>query len=138
MMYVELAALNAVLSGSRRSQIHIIAQPCKERLLGLLLAVALIVPTVTVVTVVAAEWVSSPSQRGWLILGFGFYIMTAMRSLWGYFIQVYEGVFYLEVELRRLVCPALFDAVTEGVAKQRNSNDILVAGIKRPSRRMTK
>ena len=44
-MYVELAALNAVLSGSRRSQIHIIAQPCKERLLGLLLAVALIVPT---------------------------------------------------------------------------------------------
>ena len=79
---------------SRRSQIHIIAQPCKERLLGLLLAVALIVPTVTVVTVVAAEWVSSPSQRGWLILGFGFYIMTAMRSLWGYFIQVYEGMFH--------------------------------------------
>ena len=123
---------------SRRSQIHIIAQPCKERLLGLLLAVALIVPTVTVVTVVAAEWVSSPSQRGWLILGFGFYIMTAMRSLWGYFIQVYEGVFYLKVELRRLDWPTLFDAVTEGVAKKRNSKDILVAGIKRPSRRMTK
>ena len=139
MMYVELAALNAVLSGSRRSQIHIIAQPCKEeRLLGLLLAVALIVPTITVVTVVAAECVSSPSQRGWLILGFGFYIMTAMRSLWGYFIQVYEGMFYLKVELRRLVCPTLFDAVTEGIAKKRHSKDILVAGIKRPSRRMTK
>ena len=67
------------------------SSPSKERLLGLLLAVALIVPTVTVVTVVAAEWVSSPPQRDWLILGFGFYIMTAMRSLWGYFIQVYEG-----------------------------------------------
>ena len=114
---VELAALNAELSESRRSQIHIIAQPCRERLLGLLLAIALIVPTVTVVTVVAAEWVSSPSQRGWLILGFGFHSMTAMRSLWGYFIQVYEGMFYLEVELRRLVCPTLFDAVTAGIAK---------------------
>ena len=115
---VELAALNAVLSGSRRSQIHIIAQPCKERLLGLLLAIALIVPTATVVTVVAAEWVSSPSQRGWLILGFGFYIMTAMRSLWGYFIQAYEGMFHLKVELRRLVCPTLFDAVTDGIAQK--------------------
>ena len=87
-------------------------------MLGLLLAVALIVPTVTVVTVVAAEWVSSPPQRDWLILGFGFYIMTAMRSLWGYFIQVYEGMFYLKVELRRLVCPTLFDAVTEGGCKK--------------------
>ena len=92
------------------------SSPCKERLLGLLLAVALIVPTVTVVTVVAAEWVSSPSQRGWLILGFGFYIMTAMRSLWGYFIQVYEGMFHLKVELRRLVCRTRFAAVTHGIA----------------------
>ena len=78
----------------------------------------LIVPTVTVVTVVAGEWVSSPSQRGWLILGFGFYIMTALRSLWGYFIQVYEGMFHLKVELRRLVCPTLFDAVTDSIAQK--------------------
>ena len=79
---------------------------------------ALIVPAVTVVTVVAGEWVSSPSQRGWLILGFGFYIMTALRSLWGYFIQVYEGMFHLKVELRRLVCPTLFDAVTDSIAQK--------------------
>ena len=79
---------------------------------------ALIVPVVTVVIVVAGEWVSSPSQRGWLILGFGFYIMTTLRSLWGYFIQVYEGMFHLKVELRRLVCLTLFDAVTVSIAQQ--------------------
>ena len=116
--HVELAPVNAELSRSPRSEIDIIAQPCKERLLGILLAMALIVPAVTVVTVVAGEWVSSPSQRGWLILGFGFYIMTALRSLWGYFIQVYEGMFHLKVELRRLVCPTLFDAVTDSIAQK--------------------
>ena len=115
---VELARVNEELSRGPRSEIGIIAQPCKERLLGILLAMALIVPAVTVVTVVAGEWVSSPSQRGWLILGFGFYIMTALRSLWGYFIQVYEGMFHLKVELRRLVCPTLFDAVTDSIAQK--------------------
>ena len=118
-MYVELAALNAVLSGSRRSQIHIIAQPCKERLLGLLLAVALLVPTVTVVTVVAAEWVSSPSQRGWLILGFGFYIMTAM---W-----YYAGLF----------APLFSTQLPMALLKKRKSKDKPAAGLKRRSRRMT-
>ena len=115
---VELARVNEELSRGLRLEIGIIAQPCKERLLGILLAMALIVPAVTVVTVVAGEWVSSPSQRGWLILGFGFYIMTALRSLWGYFIQVYEGMFHLKVELRRLVCPTLFDAVTDSIAQK--------------------
>ena len=43
---VELAPVNVELSGSPRSEIDIIAQPCKERLLGLLLAMALIVPAV--------------------------------------------------------------------------------------------
>ena len=44
--HVELAHVNAELSRSPRSEIDIIAQPCKERLPGLLLAMALIVPAV--------------------------------------------------------------------------------------------
>ena len=44
--------------------------------------------------------------------------MTALRSLWGYFIQVYEGMFHLKVELRSLVCPTLFDAITDSIAQK--------------------
>ena len=32
--------------------------------------------------------------------------------------EVYEGMFYLKVEVRRLVCPTLFDAVTHAIAKK--------------------
>ena len=46
---VELAPVNVEPSGGPRSEIDIIAQPCKERLLGLLLPMDLIVPVVTVV-----------------------------------------------------------------------------------------
>ena len=111
---VELAVANAESSESDTSPIRIISEPCKERFLGFFLAIDLRVPCILVVSVVAKEWISSPSQRGWLILGFAFYIMTAMRYLWRYIIQVYEGMYYLKVELRRLVCPTLFDAVTHG------------------------
>ena len=115
---VELAVVNAESSESDTSPIRIISEPCKERFLGFFLALALLVPCILVVSVVANEWISSPSQRGWLILGFGFYIMTAMRFLWSYFMEVYEGMFYLKVEVRRLVCPTLFDAVTHAIAKK--------------------
>ena len=115
---VELAVVNAESLESDTSPIHIISEPCKERFLGFFLAIAFLVPCILVVSVVANEWISSPSQRGWLILGFAFYIMTAMRYLWKYFIEVFEGMYYLKVELRRLVCPTLFDAVTNGIAKK--------------------
>ena len=114
---VELAIVNAEPSESETSHIRIISEPCKTRFL-FFLTIALLVPFIIVVFVVANEWMSSPSQRGWLILGFGFYIMTAMRFLWSYFMEVYEGMFYLKVEVRRLVCPTLFDAVTHGIAKK--------------------
>ena len=113
---VELAPVNVEPLDGPGVEIDVVAEPCKERLLLFLLAMALIVPAATVVTVVAGEWVSSPSQRGWLILGFGFYIMAALRSLWSCFIQVYERVFHLKVELRRLVCPTLFGAVTNSIS----------------------
>ena len=115
---VELAVVNAELSQSDTSRIRIISEPCKERFLVFFFAISLLVPSIIIVFVVANEWMSSPSQRGWLILGFGFYIMTAMRLLWSYFIQVYEKMRYVKVEVRRLVCPTLFDAITHDIAKK--------------------
>ena len=78
---VELANVSAELSQNDTSRIHIISEPCKERLLFVSLAIGLLVPSIVIILVVVNEWISSSSQRGWLILGFGFYIMTAMRSL---------------------------------------------------------
>lgn len=83
---------------------------------GLLLGVS--VPTLVIAAVVCGEWQNFPAQRGWLILGFGFYIAAALRALWSLFVQVCERMLYLRVELRRFVCPTLFESVTDALAKE--------------------
>ena len=50
---VELAVVNAESLESDTSPIHIISEPCKERFMGFFLAIALLVPCVLVVSVVA-------------------------------------------------------------------------------------
>jgi len=90
----------------------------QERLVAAALLMALSVPSVTIFWVVAAEWQSAPSQRGWLILGFGYYIVAALRALWEFFVQVCERTLYLRVEVRRFVSPTLFEAVTDSIARE--------------------
>ena len=116
---VELAVVNAELSQSDTSRIRIISEPCKERFLVFFLAISLLVPSIVIVFVVANEWMSSPSQRGWLILGFGFYIMTAMRY--------YAGLF----------APLFSTQLPMALLKKRKSKDKPAAGLRRRSRRMT-
>ena len=115
---VELAAVSTELANRAKPNVEVIDQTCKERLLAILLMVALVVPGIAVATVVTDEWVSSPSQRGWLILGFGFYILTALKAACETFLCVYSRIFYLRVELRRMVCPTLFEAVSNSIAEE--------------------
>jgi len=82
------------------------------------LLVALAVPSVAILWAVACEWQSAPSQRSWLILGSGFYIVAALRALWMWFVQACEQTLYLRVELRRYCSPKLFEAVTDSIAKE--------------------
>ena len=50
-----------------------------EPILAGFLFLALALPTIAIVAVVVGEWHDRPTQRGWLILGFAFYIFTALK-----------------------------------------------------------
>lgn len=99
-------------------RIQVVQQHWRERLLVVGLVVALAVPGVTIAAVVTGEWVNRPEQRGWLIIGFGFYIAAAMRALWEIFLRLYERTSFLRVELRRYTSPTLYESVTDTLAKE--------------------
>jgi hypothetical protein len=113
---VPAGQVSAELLGYLEPQIEIVKSRWREYVLGIGLVVALVVPSLTVIVVVAGEWVSSPSQRGWLVLGFGFYIIAALKSLWTMLLEVVEQAFYLRVEIRRMLCPTLYESVTNALS----------------------
>ena len=73
--------------------IDVISSQWKDRVLFIGLLLAMVVPSLTVVVVLTSTWIESPSQRGWLVIGFSFYIVTALKALWEIFLQVYEQMF---------------------------------------------
>lgn len=83
-----------------------------------LLAMLILMPAVVVAQVLITEWRTRPSQRGWLVLGFGYYIAGALRHLWTKLSQLCMENFYLRLELRRMNNSTLFDAVTEALASE--------------------
>lgn len=89
-----------------------------ECAIGLGLFFALLWPTVLIIYVVVDSWQNSPSQRSWLILGLGFYIVTALQVIYAAFVQVWERLSYLRVEIRRTLAATLFDAVSNALAVQ--------------------
>ena len=82
-----------------------------------LLFLALALPTIAIVAVVAWEWHDRPSQRCWLILGFAFYILTAMKAVWAMFMRVCEHLWHLRVEVRSVVSKTLFEAVSQAISE---------------------
>ena len=99
-------------------QVKVVEGRCGDYLISGLLLVAIALPSVTVLVVVASEWQSSSSQRGWLILGFSFYIVTGLRNLWSVLMKLSEQILYLRVEVRRFAAPTLFEAITDVVAAE--------------------
>lgn len=99
-------------------QVKILEGRCRDYMMSALLLVAIAVPSITVIGVVATQWQSSPSQRGWLILGFGFYIAAGFRHCWSLLVQLCGQILYLRVEVRRYAASTLFDAITDAVASE--------------------
>ena len=114
---VQLTPVVGGRSGTTHPRVEVVRSRWRERALAMSLFLTLAVPTATITVVVLNEWQSEPSQRGWLILGFGFYILTALRAVWNLFVRVCERFLYLRVEVRRYVSPTLFEAVTDALAK---------------------
>jgi len=100
---------------SASTTIDVVSSQCKDRALFVGLLLAMVVPSFTILAVLSSTWIDSPSQRGWLIIGFGFYIVSALQGLWTIFVRVYDQMFYLRVEVHRLASSTLFDAITNAV-----------------------
>ena len=117
---IEMAPTSAEPSDSSPAKpiAEIVEETQQERLRAILLAIALVVPGIAFAVAIIDQWASSPSQRGWLILGFGFYILAALKALWESILRLYDRIFYLRVELRRIVCPTLFEAVSNSIAEE--------------------
>ena len=118
-------------------QVKVVKGRCGDYLISGLLLVAIAVPSVTVLVVVASEWQSSSSQRGWLILGFSFYIVTGLRNLWSVLMKLSEQILYLRVEVRRFAAPTLFEAITDAVAAESENLAALAVLTRRPCRSTT-
>lgn len=101
--------------GSASTTIDVVSSQWKDRALFVGLLVAMVIPSFTVVVVLTSTWIESPSQRGWLVIGFGFYIVAALKELWAIFVRVFEQMFYLRVEVHRLGSPTLFEAITNAL-----------------------
>ena len=90
-------------------------------LCGVALFVAFVAPSIVLGSVVIEMWRSSPSQRSWLILGLGFYIVAALQAIYSAFTHICERMLYLRTEVRSTSASTLFEAVTaalEGEAEK--------------------
>lgn len=112
------SSLSAGTSCSGAPQVKVVEGRCVDYVISVLLLVAIAVPSITVIVVVATEWQTSPSQRGWLILGFGFYIVAGLRYLGSRLMELCAQILYLRVEVRRFAAPTLFEAITDAVAAE--------------------
>ncbi|CAE7713908.1 unnamed protein product, partial [Symbiodinium pilosum] len=99
-------------------QVTVVSRRWQDLCAFVLLAFALLVSTVFLSIFVSLEWITRPEQRGWLLLGFGFYIISAMKGLWSMLVPLFQNVLFIRVEVRRFVSATLFEAVTDFLAKE--------------------
>ncbi|CAE7565708.1 unnamed protein product [Symbiodinium natans] len=98
--------------------VTVIPQRLRDFLTAALIAALLFFSTVFLSIFVIMEWASRPDQRGWLLLGFGFYIVSAMQRLWSTMVPLFRSVMSIRVEIRRFASATLFEAVTDFLAKE--------------------
>ena len=103
-------------SSSEAFHLQVLQGRCLDYVISGLLLVAIAVPSITVVVVVATQWATAPSQRGWLILGFGFYIVACLRYFGSLLMKYCEQILYLRIEVRRFAAHTLFEAITDALS----------------------
>ena len=119
---VQLAPVPESLRRSTSAPENVHVEVVRRRWRGHVVAVTLFLtlaaPTIFISAVLRGEWQSRPANRGWLLLGFGFYISAASRAVWARFVRACETMMYLPVELRKFISPTLFEAVTDALARE--------------------
>ena len=66
---------------------------------------------------------TTPSNRSWLILGLGFYIGAALKVIYEALVRVFDRLWFLRVEIRRVNCASLFEAVSHVLALDAELSD---------------
>ncbi|CAK9082912.1 unnamed protein product [Durusdinium trenchii] len=108
----------AVRRGIPAPEVNVTSGRAWDFLMSTVVLCALIIPTLVMTAVVLQEWITRPEQRGWLVLGFGFYIITALRSLWSILIRLCRRMLYIRVEVSRYAATTLFEALTDSLANE--------------------
>ena len=112
------SAVPGQLVCTEEPQVKIFEGRNRDYVISALLLLAIALPSITVTVVVATQWSSNPSQRGWLVLGFGFYIVSWLGLGWSRLMKLCVEMFYLRIEVRRFAAPILFDAITNAVSSE--------------------
>ena len=106
-----------------QATVHVVHTWRAEYLQGMGLSVALLCPIALVVYVIIDSWWNHPSNRSWLILGLGFYIGAALKVIYEALVRVFDRLWFLRVEIRRVNCPSLFEAVSHVLALDAELSD---------------
>ena len=93
-----------------------------DHIKGIILLFALLCPTGLVTYVIYDSWKTNPSNRSWLILGLGYYIGAALRTMYELLYRLVERTCFLRVEIRRLNSSTLFEAVSDALAQEAEQN----------------
>ena len=101
-----------------RAKIHVVRTGWMMHLIGAALFAALLIPTALIAYVMLDSWKNNPANRSWLILGLGFYIGAALKGIYEALVRVYHRLWFLRVEIRRVMSATLFDAVSNILAEE--------------------
>ena len=105
-----------------RAKIHVVRTGWMMHLIGAALFAALLIPTALIAYVMLDSWKNNPANRSWLILGLGFYIGAALKGIYEALVRVYHRLWFLRVEIRRVMSATLFDAVSNILAEEAELN----------------
>ena len=99
-------------------EMSILPKRYQRQLTIITLACLIVFISMAVLLALYSQWTNDATQHGWLVMGLGYYITTALNTLGTRFKEAYEEMFYLRVELHRMKSKTLFDAVTQALMKQ--------------------
>ena len=108
--------------GSSDIKIELVSGRWRDRLWGSALAIVVLVLMLVVVLALFESLYTSPSQRGWVILGLTYYIGSTWRLAWDRLEVILWRSLYIRVVVDRMSAMTLFEAITarlEGLADQR-------------------
>ena len=112
------AVLSSVCEGDSFANVKVEKMRCTSSFIVIVLVMALVIPSFLVLHVVAESWHMNPSGRYWLIMGLGFYIVSAIRAVYEALSRQLYQLHFLRVEIRRSSAATVFEAVSASLAEQ--------------------